>query len=202
MSIAQDVITTLQLLTRAPQLLAHAHPVPMHAGCHNTKLTPILEGAPNFRKVIRLEQHALAQHWHSMQMPQMLGTMTLMQVEDLGVYGVAIPTVTGLRQVMNAMGAQSGAVGLFFSLAKSRHLSVQNPLCICLRIRISSSRAPMALHCSAARDRFIGPYSVRQTYMHAKCCHGTRSVSLICTQALTTNSRSRVQAGVVCTGRT
>ncbi|KAL6757552.1 inositol hexakisphosphate-domain-containing protein [Haematococcus lacustris] len=47
--------------------------------CHNTKLTPILEGAPNFRKV-----------------------------EGIQVYGVAIPTVAGLRQVVNTMMACNG----------------------------------------------------------------------------------------------
>eukprot|EP00197_Chlamydomonas_leiostraca_P007983 CAMPEP_0202863826 /NCGR_PEP_ID=MMETSP1391-20130828/4304_1 /ASSEMBLY_ACC=CAM_ASM_000867 /TAXON_ID=1034604 /ORGANISM="Chlamydomonas leiostraca, Strain SAG 11-49" /LENGTH=1425 /DNA_ID=CAMNT_0049543499 /DNA_START=116 /DNA_END=4393 /DNA_ORIENTATION=- len=47
--------------------------------CHNTKLQPILEGAPNFRKV-----------------------------DGLRVYGVAIPTVTGLRHVMNTMCSHKG----------------------------------------------------------------------------------------------
>uniref|UniRef100_A0A7S3QUH6 Tyrosine specific protein phosphatases domain-containing protein n=1 Tax=Dunaliella tertiolecta TaxID=3047 RepID=A0A7S3QUH6_DUNTE len=47
--------------------------------CHNTKLTPILEGAPNFRKV-----------------------------DGLRVFGVAIPTVAGLRRALNSMGAQRG----------------------------------------------------------------------------------------------
>ncbi|GLI60364.1 hypothetical protein VaNZ11_002488 [Volvox africanus] len=48
--------------------------------CHNTKLVPILEGAPNFR-----------------------------QIPAVPVYGVAIPTVTGLRTALNAVGAQKGA---------------------------------------------------------------------------------------------
>eukprot|EP00775_Hariotina_reticulata_P011247 gene11247-11396_t len=48
-------------------------------GCQNTKLTPLLDGAPNFR-----------------------------QVEGLPVYGVAIPTVRGLRNVMDALGAAQG----------------------------------------------------------------------------------------------
>ncbi|KAG1680951.1 hypothetical protein FOA52_009910 [Chlamydomonas sp. UWO 241] len=42
--------------------------------CHNTKLSPILDGAPNFRKV-----------------------------DGLPVYGVAIPTVTGLRNVLREL---------------------------------------------------------------------------------------------------
>jgi hypothetical protein len=49
------------------------------AGCQNTKLTPLLDGAPNFR-----------------------------QVEGLPVYGVAIPTVRGLRNVMDVLGAAQG----------------------------------------------------------------------------------------------
>lgn len=50
------------------------------AGCQNTKLTPLLDGAPNFR-----------------------------QVEGLPVYGVAIPTVRGLRNVLEELGAAHGA---------------------------------------------------------------------------------------------
>jgi uncharacterized protein YrrD len=50
-----------------------------YAGCQNTKLTPLLDGAPNFR-----------------------------QVEGLPVYGVAIPTVRGLRNVMDVLGAAQG----------------------------------------------------------------------------------------------
>ncbi|KAI8474087.1 MAG: inositol hexakisphosphate-domain-containing protein [Monoraphidium minutum] len=49
-------------------------------GCQNTKLTPLLEGGPNFR-----------------------------QVEGLPVYGVAIPTVRGVRNVLDAVGAAKGA---------------------------------------------------------------------------------------------
>ncbi|GBF92770.1 paladin [Raphidocelis subcapitata] len=49
-------------------------------GCQNMKLTPLLEGAPNFR-----------------------------QVEGLPVYGVAIPTVRGVRNVLDAVGAAKGA---------------------------------------------------------------------------------------------
>lgn len=48
-------------------------------GCQNNKLRPLLEGAPNFRKV-----------------------------DGLPVYGVAIPTVTGLRTVLHAAGAGKG----------------------------------------------------------------------------------------------
>eukprot|EP00198_Chlamydomonas_reinhardtii_P010887 XP_001700224.1 predicted protein [Chlamydomonas reinhardtii] len=48
--------------------------------CHNTKLVPIMEGAPNFR-----------------------------QIPNVPVYGVAIPTVTGLRSALNAVGANKGA---------------------------------------------------------------------------------------------
>eukprot|EP00878_Enallax_costatus_P006221 GHUV01006524.1.p1 GENE.GHUV01006524.1~~GHUV01006524.1.p1 ORF type:complete len:1656 (+),score=579.22 GHUV01006524.1:267-5234(+) len=48
-------------------------------GCQNTKLTPLLDGAPNFR-----------------------------QVEGLPVYGVAIPTVRGLRNVLEELGAAQG----------------------------------------------------------------------------------------------
>ncbi|GAB4814185.1 hypothetical protein N2152v2_001231 [Parachlorella kessleri] len=48
-------------------------------GCQNMKLTPLLEGAPNFR-----------------------------QVPGLPVYGIAIPTVTGLRLVLDKLGASKG----------------------------------------------------------------------------------------------
>eukprot|EP00879_Flechtneria_rotunda_P018628 GHRR01019549.1.p1 GENE.GHRR01019549.1~~GHRR01019549.1.p1 ORF type:complete len:942 (+),score=356.76 GHRR01019549.1:158-2983(+) len=48
-------------------------------GCQNTKLTPLLDGAPNFR-----------------------------QVDGLPVYGVAIPTVRGLRNVLDVLGAAHG----------------------------------------------------------------------------------------------
>ncbi|PSC67685.1 paladin isoform X1 [Micractinium conductrix] len=48
-------------------------------GCQNMKLTPLLDGAPNFR-----------------------------QVADLPVYGVAIPTVSGLRLVLDKLGAGAG----------------------------------------------------------------------------------------------
>ena len=48
-------------------------------GCHNQKLTPQLDGAPNFR-----------------------------QVAYLPVYGVAIPTVSGLRTVLDFLGAAKG----------------------------------------------------------------------------------------------
>ena len=53
------------------------------AGCQNTKLTPLLDGAPNFR-----------------------------QVEGLPVYGVAIPTVRGLRNELEELGAAQGASGV------------------------------------------------------------------------------------------
>eukprot|EP00879_Flechtneria_rotunda_P026584 GHRR01028357.1.p1 GENE.GHRR01028357.1~~GHRR01028357.1.p1 ORF type:complete len:136 (+),score=39.70 GHRR01028357.1:304-711(+) len=53
------------------------------AGCQNTKLTPLLDGAPNFR-----------------------------QVDGLPVYGVAIPTVRGLRNVLDVLGAAHGAYTL------------------------------------------------------------------------------------------
>lgn len=48
-------------------------------GCQNTKLTPLVEGAPNFR-----------------------------QVPGLPVYGVAIPTVAGVRHVLHLLGASKG----------------------------------------------------------------------------------------------
>ncbi|KAF6255732.1 inositol hexakisphosphate-domain-containing protein [Scenedesmus sp. NREL 46B-D3] len=54
-------------------------------GCQNTKLTPLLDGAPNFR-----------------------------QVEGLPVYGVAIPTVRGLRNVMDVLGAAQGQRGVLW----------------------------------------------------------------------------------------
>jgi hypothetical protein len=50
-------------------------------GCQNLKLTPLIEGAPNFR-----------------------------QMTGIPVYGVAIPTVTGLRNVLDAIGGQSRRV--------------------------------------------------------------------------------------------
>ncbi|GFR48167.1 hypothetical protein Agub_g10003 [Astrephomene gubernaculifera] len=48
--------------------------------CHNTKLVPIIDGAPNFR-----------------------------QIPGVPMYGVAIPTVTGVRSALNAVGANKGA---------------------------------------------------------------------------------------------
>lgn len=48
-------------------------------GCQNTKLTPLVDGAPNFR-----------------------------QVSELPVYGVAIPTVAGVRNVLDILGASKG----------------------------------------------------------------------------------------------
>lgn len=48
-------------------------------GCQNMKLRPLLEGAPNFR-----------------------------QIEGLPVYGVAVPTVNGFRNVLEALGAGKG----------------------------------------------------------------------------------------------
>ncbi|EFN52818.1 hypothetical protein CHLNCDRAFT_26452 [Chlorella variabilis] len=48
-------------------------------GCQNMKLTPLIDGAPNFR-----------------------------QVSGLPVYGVAIPTVSGLRLVLERLGAAGG----------------------------------------------------------------------------------------------
>jgi hypothetical protein len=45
-----------------------------HAGCQNDKILPVLEGCPNFR-----------------------------QVEGIPVFGVAIPTVQGLRVVLDKM---------------------------------------------------------------------------------------------------
>ena len=50
-------------------------------GCQNSALTPLVEGAPNFR-----------------------------QVEGLPVYGVAIPTVSGLRNVLEAVGGKARRV--------------------------------------------------------------------------------------------
>lgn len=50
-------------------------------GCQNTRLTPLVEGAPNFR-----------------------------QVDGLPVFGVAIPTVSGLRNVLDAVGGKSRRV--------------------------------------------------------------------------------------------
>jgi hypothetical protein len=48
-------------------------------GCQNMRLTPLLDGAPNFR-----------------------------QVPSLPVFGVAIPTVAGLRCALDRMGAANG----------------------------------------------------------------------------------------------
>ncbi|KAK9861491.1 hypothetical protein WJX84_004658 [Apatococcus fuscideae] len=48
-------------------------------GCQNKKLLPLLDGAPNFR-----------------------------QVPGLPVYGVAIPTVAGVKRVLDVLGAQQG----------------------------------------------------------------------------------------------
>lgn len=57
-------------------------------GCQNTRLTPLLDGAPNFR-----------------------------QVPGLPVYGVAIPTISGLRTVLDLLGAvKSRRKVLWFNL--------------------------------------------------------------------------------------
>ncbi|KAJ7277059.1 hypothetical protein O6H91_Y392300 [Diphasiastrum complanatum] len=45
-------------------------------GCQNKRLQPTIEGAPNYR-----------------------------QVESLDIYGVAIPTIAGIRRVLNLVGA-------------------------------------------------------------------------------------------------
>jgi hypothetical protein len=50
-------------------------------GCQNSKLTPLVDGAPNFR-----------------------------QVDGLPVFGVAIPTVSGLRNVLDAVGGKTRRV--------------------------------------------------------------------------------------------
>jgi hypothetical protein len=50
-------------------------------GCQNIRLSPLVEGAPNFR-----------------------------QVDGLPVYGVAIPTVSGLRNVLDAVGGKTRRV--------------------------------------------------------------------------------------------
>lgn len=50
------------------------------AGCANKRLTPLLEGAPNWR-----------------------------QVAGLPVYGVAVPTVAGARLVLDAIGCRERA---------------------------------------------------------------------------------------------
>jgi hypothetical protein len=60
--------------------------------CQNTKLRPLLDGAPNFR-----------------------------QVEGLPVYGVAIPTVRGLRNVLDELGAANGeSARVFVCWARGR----------------------------------------------------------------------------------
>lgn len=48
-------------------------------GCQNTRLRPLLDGAPNYR-----------------------------QIADMPVYGVAIPTVSGVRRVLDTLGAGKG----------------------------------------------------------------------------------------------
>ena len=62
---------------RPPSLLKNV--TPRLPGCQNKKLTPLLEGAPNFRAI-----------------------------PGLPVYGVAIPTAAGLRRVLDALGASRG----------------------------------------------------------------------------------------------
>jgi hypothetical protein len=47
-----------------------------HAGCQNKKLLPLIEGSPNYR-----------------------------QVDSLPVFGVAIPTLQGLRGMLDVMSA-------------------------------------------------------------------------------------------------
>jgi hypothetical protein len=72
----------------APRPLSLSFTAPQPTGCQNMKLCPLLEGAPNFR-----------------------------QVEGLPVYGVAIPTVRGVRTVLDQIGAAKGerAAGFFLS---------------------------------------------------------------------------------------
>ena len=50
-------------------------------GCQNRKLTPLVEGAPNWR-----------------------------QVDGLPVYGVAVPTVDGAKRVLDAVGGKQRPV--------------------------------------------------------------------------------------------
>jgi hypothetical protein len=60
----------------------------LQRSCQNTKLRPLLDGAPNFR-----------------------------QVQGLPVYGVAIPTVRGLRNVLDELGAANGEECLIWTAA-------------------------------------------------------------------------------------
>jgi hypothetical protein len=78
------------------------------AGCQNKKLLPLLEGAPNFRQARAarplparpgLAPLAAAPGPHALGAPQ---------VPELPVYGVAIPTVSGLRLVLDKLGAEQG----------------------------------------------------------------------------------------------
>lgn len=66
------------------------------AGCQNRRLRPLIDGAPNYRQV-------------RAQMPTLLNTAHIgLQVPNLPVYGVAIPTHWAMREVLDIMGATKG----------------------------------------------------------------------------------------------
>jgi hypothetical protein len=73
---AEEVVSTRSGDVLLPHTILKSDHFP---GCQNMKLTPLIEGAPNFR-----------------------------QVAGLPVFGVAIPTVSGLRLVLERLGAAHG----------------------------------------------------------------------------------------------
>lgn len=97
-------------------------------GCQNKTLTNQLPGAPNFRQVLPGTACCADEHRHrsGTEVPLPLFPVViphhrissasdlffklqlLLQVPELPVYGCAIPTVSGLRQVLDALGAGNG----------------------------------------------------------------------------------------------
>ena len=97
-------------------------------GCQNKKLLPLIEGAPNFRQVLPGMPNSLLSQATQIE-AQCLPNADVhlcMQVPGLPVYGVAIPTVGGLRLVLDQLQAMQGALFCFRSVNTGAALTVSN----------------------------------------------------------------------------
>ena len=77
-------------------------------GCQNRTLEPLLEGAPNYRQAGH-PLHLVS--WRTLPQQILQCSLCMAQVPELPVYGVAIPTVAGIRLVLDAI-QQSGGMSL------------------------------------------------------------------------------------------
>ncbi len=137
------------------------------AGCQNKKLLPLLEGAPNFRQARAarplparpgLAPLAAAPGPHALGAPQ---------VPELPVYGVAIPTVSGLRLVLDKLGAeqgrppgaqhQHGLVALLARLCTWRRVRACPACARAWRSREWSGARSLAWTCRAGRKAALPP---------------------------------------------